>query len=105
MPTSYPASSVATAQHHGDTRRAFRTRTTISTRKPCASFPTWKRWALSIAFGWSQLDRPEPAKFCTADGYVQDSGETLTRDPDQDCAWVGTDGKPVPLDADGNPTG
>lgn len=57
----------------------------------------------TIAFGWSQLDRSEPAKFCPADGYVTKSGETLTRD--SNCTWVDGDGKPVPVDADGTPTG
>jgi len=57
----------------------------------------------TIAFGWSQLHQSEPARFCNADGYVTDSGETLTRSAD--CAWVDADGKPVPVDADGKPTG
>ncbi|WP_421119024.1 hypothetical protein ACE2AJ_16895 [Aquihabitans daechungensis] len=59
----------------------------------------------TIAFGWSQLDRSEPATSCTADGSVTESGETLTRDDAQDCAGVDADGKPVPVDEDGMPTG
>jgi hypothetical protein len=60
----------------------------------------------TIAFGWSQLDRSQPVeRFCTADAFITTSGETLTRDHDQGCAWVDADGERVPVDADGNPTG
>ncbi len=59
----------------------------------------------TIAFGWSQLDRSEPATFCTADGYVTEDGQTLQRDEEQGCAWVDSTGKPVSVDAAGRPTG
>ncbi|HWJ60747.1 MAG TPA: hypothetical protein VNS19_02165 [Acidimicrobiales bacterium] len=58
----------------------------------------------TIAFGWSRIrPEPEPARFCNADGYVTADGTELHRD--QDCRWVGPDGKPVPVDAEGRPTG
>ena len=62
----------------------------------------------TIAFGWNLVRpgaAPAPAPMCTADGYVTSSGETLTRDASQGCAWVDADGKQVPVDADGTPTG
>lgn len=59
----------------------------------------------TIAFGWSHIrPAPESARFCTADGFVTEAGQTLTRDPDQGCAWVDADGARVPVDADGMPT-
>ena len=79
--------------------------------------PASERWRLiraaglglalagTIAFGWSQIDRSEPKVFCKADGSTLDSGEALNRDPAQGCAWVDANGKRVPVDADGMPTG
>jgi hypothetical protein len=60
----------------------------------------------AIAVGWNQTHQDEPlTKMCTADGVVTDDGALLTRDPDQDCAWVDADGNLVSLDSDGGPTG
>lgn len=58
----------------------------------------------TIAFGWSRIrPEPEPARFCTADGYVTESGETLSKD--ENCAWVDQEGNKVTVGPDGKPTG
>lgn len=61
----------------------------------------------TIGIGWQRTHEPEdPPNFCTADAYIDEDGiNEYTRDIDQDCAWVDSEGNLVDVDANGNPTG
>ena len=94
---------------HLEAERVVLARERLAAAKPAVD----PRWTLvrsvglglalagTIAIGWNHTHGATAPRSCPADGYTLQDGTALHRDAD--CAWVGPDGKPVPVDADGRP--